>query len=170
MISERHLTCSRSSSFLAQASTQRVRICTSREPAFCSARATQSSFSAQRLRNHLFPVNLRRGVPDFDGVIVDSHPVHKRAWKRLLESVGVTASEEELQIVLDGRTRGDILRHFLGDLDPDRLFQYGQRKEQYFREEAAAVRAVAWFIDLVERTGRSTARRRRCQLGQRKPN
>jgi len=52
---------------------------------------------------------LRGAIFDFDGVIVDSHPVHKRAWKRLLESVGIAASEEDLQFVTDGRTRDDIL-------------------------------------------------------------
>ncbi|HYL86763.1 MAG TPA: HAD family phosphatase [Candidatus Angelobacter sp.] len=92
-----------------------------------------------------------RGVVfDFDGVIVDSHPVHKRAWKRLLESVGMTASEEELQFVMDGRKRDDILRHFLGELDCNQLFKYGVRKERYFREEAASVQTVGGFLNLLE--------------------
>jgi len=42
-------------------------------------------------------------VFDFDGVIVDSHPVHVRAWQKFLDSVGRTASEEQLQFVLDGK-------------------------------------------------------------------
>ena len=84
-----------------------------------------------------------RGVVfDFDGVIVDSHPVHKRAWERFLDSVGRVASEEELQFVLDGRTRDDILRHFLGDLDTEKINEYGHRKEQFFRDEAADVQTI----------------------------
>lgn len=79
---------------------------------------------------------------DFDGVIVDSHPVHTRAWKRFLESVGRAASEEELQFILDGRTRDDILRHFLGDLDAETMVEYGHRKDQFFRDEALDVHAV----------------------------
>lgn len=81
---------------------------------------------------------------------MDSHPVHKRAWKRLLESVGVAASEADLQFVVDGRTRDDILRHFLGELDPGKLAEYGQQKEQYFREEAAAVGTVSGFLSLLK--------------------
>jgi beta-phosphoglucomutase-like phosphatase (HAD superfamily) len=50
----------------------------------------------------------RGAVFDFYGVIVDSHPVHKRAWRKFLKSVGRTAPEEELQFVLDGRKRADI--------------------------------------------------------------
>jgi beta-phosphoglucomutase len=60
---------------------------------------------------------LRGVIFDFDGVIVDSHPVHKRAWERFLESIGKRVSEEDLQFVLGGGTREEILRHFLGELD-----------------------------------------------------
>jgi len=79
---------------------------------------------------------------DFDGVIVDSHPVHSRAWKKFLDSVGRTVSEEQLQFVLDGRKRDDILRHFMGELDADQIVEYGRRKEQFFRDEAAHVRTI----------------------------
>ena len=97
---------------------------------------------------------LRGVVFDFDGVIVDSHPVHKRAWKKFLESVGKTISESQLDFVLDGRKRDDILRYFLGDLHSDQLVEYGHRKEQLFRDEAADVQAVegvpAFLKDLKE--------------------
>lgn len=89
-------------------------------------------------------------VFDFDGVIVDSHPVHKRAWTRFLESVGTTATEERLQFVLDGRKRDEILRHFLGDLDAERMAEYGHRKEQFFRDEAAHVRTIAGLTDFLD--------------------
>src|SRR6266404_5505008 len=88
-------------------------------------------------------------VFDFDGVIVDSHPVHKRAWRRFLESVGRTATEEELQFVLDGRKRDDILRHFLGDLDPQLIIKYGRRKEQLFRDEAGDVQTVNGLLSFL---------------------
>jgi beta-phosphoglucomutase family hydrolase len=93
---------------------------------------------------------LFRGVVfDFDGVIVDSHPVHTRAWKKFLESVGKTASESQLQFVLDGRKREDILRHFLGELDPEQVVEYGVRKEQLFRDEAADVQTVEGLLDFL---------------------
>src|ERR1700756_3937612 len=94
---------------------------------------------------------LFRGVVfDFDGVIVDSHPVHKRAWQKFLESVGRVASDEELQFVLDGRKREDILRHFLGELSEEELVEYGSRKEQIFRDEATSVRAIEGLVDFLE--------------------
>lgn len=98
---------------------------------------------------------LKGAIFDFDGVIVDSHLVHKRAWRRFLESVGRTVSEEELQFVLDGRRREDILRHFLGDLDPDLMSEYGHRKEQLFRAEAADVQTIEGLPSFLEDLGDS---------------
>jgi beta-phosphoglucomutase len=96
-------------------------------------------------------VVFRGAIFDFDGVIVDSHPVHTRAWKRFLDSVGRTASEVELQFVLDGRTRDDILRHFLGELDAEKIAEYGHRKEQFFRDEAADVRTIGGLLGFLEK-------------------
>ena len=89
-------------------------------------------------------------VFDFDGVIVDSHPVHVRAWQKFLDSVGRTASEEQLQFVLDGRKRDDILRHFMGELDADQIVEYGHRKELFFRDEAAHVRTIDGLLSFLE--------------------
>ena len=93
---------------------------------------------------------LRGAIFDFDGVIVDSHPVHKRAWRKLFESMGRTTSEEELQFVLDGRKREDILQHFLGDLDSKLMIESGHRKEQFFRDEAAAVQTIDGLVGFLE--------------------
>ncbi len=97
-------------------------------------------------------------VFDFDGVIVDSHPVHKRAWRNLLESLGRTVSEEDLQFVLDGRKREEILRHFLGDLDPELICEYTERKEQFFRNEAAAVQTIEGLESFLEDLAHSRVR------------
>jgi beta-phosphoglucomutase len=85
---------------------------------------------------------LRGVIFDFDGVIVDSHPVHKRAWERFLESIGKRVSEEDLQFVMGGRTREDILRHFLGELDAATIAEYGHQKEAMFRDEAGSVQTM----------------------------
>lgn len=93
---------------------------------------------------------IRGVVFDFDGVVVDSHPVHKRAWRRFLESVGRTVSEEELQFVLDGKKRDEILRHFMGELNADQIVEYGRLKEQFFRDEAAHVRTIGGLLSFLK--------------------
>ena len=90
---------------------------------------------------------------DMDGVLIDSHPVHKKAWARFLASLGKTVSDDELDFVLDGRKREEILTHFLGPLSRQEVAEYGQRKEQLFREEArlvSMVNGVENFLDEIE--------------------
>lgn len=89
---------------------------------------------------------LRGVVFDFDGVIVDSHAVHMRAWRKFLGSMGLAASDEQLQFVLDGRKREDILCHFLGTLSPEKLMEYGAQKEKIFRDEAEHVLPVSGLL------------------------
>jgi beta-phosphoglucomutase-like phosphatase (HAD superfamily) len=49
---------------------------------------------------------------DLDGVIADTHPIHRQAWRQLLLEQGQQVSEEELDFVLEGRKRQEILRPF----------------------------------------------------------
>jgi beta-phosphoglucomutase-like phosphatase (HAD superfamily) len=51
---------------------------------------------------------------DMDGVLFDSHPVHRIAWREPLREAGKKVSEAELDFILEGTTRDEILRHFLG--------------------------------------------------------
>jgi HAD superfamily hydrolase (TIGR01509 family) len=76
---------------------------------------------------------IRGVVFDMDGVIIDSHPAHRRAWRQFLRSVGHETTEVELDFILDGRKRVEILRHFLGDLSPEQVQQYGERKDEMLR-------------------------------------
>lgn len=99
---------------------------------------------------------LQAAIFDMDGVIIDSHPIHKRAWRRFLESVGRHVTEQDLEFVLDGHKREDILRHFLGDLQGVDLHAYGLRKDALFAEfseELQLVDGVDEFIGLLLASG-----------------
>lgn len=93
---------------------------------------------------------LRGVIFDFDGVIVDSHPAHLRAWRTLFESMGREASDQQLQFVLEGSKREDILRHFLGDLTPQQIREYGERKDALFRDLFSDVEVMAGIRFLLD--------------------
>jgi HAD superfamily hydrolase (TIGR01509 family) len=98
-----------------------------------------------------------RGIVfDMDGVLIDSHPVHRTAWRSFLRLMGREVSEAELAFILDGRTRSEILRHFFGDIDEEELQEYGKRKDEIFRgmeRQIEPVRGVLNFIDELQRRG-----------------
>ena len=79
---------------------------------------------------------------DLDGVVVDSHPVHKRAWKTLFTSLGRNFSDAELEFVVEGNKREEILRHFLGELTAEQIKEYGARKEAIFKDFASELKAI----------------------------
>jgi beta-phosphoglucomutase len=93
---------------------------------------------------------------DMDGVIIDSHPVHRQAWQRFLLTLGKQVSEEDLDCILEGWRREEILRHFLGDLTKAQIAEYGNRKDQFFQQAGVPIKPVPGlceFLDHLERLG-----------------
>jgi beta-phosphoglucomutase len=95
---------------------------------------------------------------DMDGVIVNSHPVHRKAWQRFLRLLGRSVSDADLDYILDGRKRSDILCHFLGPLSSREIFEYGQRKDLIFRESAAEIQPIPGLVAFVEHVARQHMR------------
>lgn len=94
---------------------------------------------------------LRGVIFDMDGVIIDSHPAHRIAWKSFLGTLGKSVSDTELDFVLDGRKRTEILRHFLGELSDDQVRRYGDRKDHFFKKASLETKLIPGAIDLLTR-------------------
>jgi|SRR5579864_2613991 len=95
---------------------------------------------------------------DMDGVIVDSHPVHKKAWRKFLESQNRYVSDEDLNFIMEGRRREEILRHFLGEVSDEELRNLGRQKEQIFREEADDVKPIEGLCDFLQKLSQAGIR------------
>jgi beta-phosphoglucomutase len=82
------------------------------------------------------PLRLAPGLAlvfDLDGVIVDSMPVHQRAWRQYLQSIGV--NDENLVARMHGQRNDEIVRDFLGPAaTAEEVFEHGAAKERLFRE------------------------------------
>src|SRR6185437_11911173 len=93
---------------------------------------------------------------DLDGVIVDSHAAHKQARRQVLESMGRQVSAAQLEFVVEGHKRDEILRHFLGDLDAEEVQRLGKVKDEFYRRAAQEVKlipGVAEFISAAQTAG-----------------
>jgi HAD superfamily hydrolase (TIGR01509 family) len=84
-----------------------------------------------------------------DGVLIDSHPVHRDAWRKFLATVGRDVRDDQLDFIQEGRRREEILRHFLGDLPPEMVAEYGHRKDEFFKENFDEVRLIPGIPDLL---------------------
>ena len=92
---------------------------------------------------------------DMDGVLVDSHEVHRNAWRLFFQTLGRDVPESELSFILDGRKRRDILRHFLGDCPDPELEEFGRRKDRIFRQMQLSVTPVPGVVRFVREMHRS---------------
>jgi beta-phosphoglucomutase len=93
---------------------------------------------------------LRGVVFDMDGVVIDSHPAHRAAWKTFLDALGKTISDKELEIILDGGKREEILKHFLGDLSPEQIIEYGRRKDEILRNDGTVLEPMIGVVEFLD--------------------
>ena len=99
---------------------------------------------------------LSGAVFDLDGVLANSHPIHLASWKSFLTSVGIATTDEDLEIIRDGRTKEELLRHFMGDLSDDELCKYAAEKDRIYGEhvgDLAPVRGVRYLLHELRSAG-----------------
>jgi len=98
---------------------------------------------------------LRAAVFDFDGVIVDSEPLHFRALREALRTESVEITEEEyFASIVAYDDRGAIRRALAlrgEDADPDRVERLASHKVAGFREMLPEVLVFEGAADLVNR-------------------
>jgi len=92
---------------------------------------------------------LRGVIFDMDGVLVDSHAVHRKAWRLFFQTLEREVPESALDFILDGHKRDDILRHFLGNRSDPELEEFGRRKDSIFRQMRLDVAAVPGAVQMV---------------------
>ena len=95
---------------------------------------------------------------DFDGVVVDSEPLHLQAFNQSLESYGVKITEKKYYTDYAGYTDVEcflaISRDFDMGLKGDEVVELARRKTEFFDKLAdqntAIIDGVAEFIDMLK--------------------
>lgn len=76
----------------------------------------------------------KAAIFDLDGVIVDTVPLHFRAWKRMFEEYGKKFTFKDYKEKVDGIPRTDGCRAILTDFSAEKLLEATERKQKYFLE------------------------------------
>lgn len=72
---------------------------------------------------------------DMDGVIVDNHPFHMKAWLQFFADHGIPMNEQEYKQQINGRPLADIIPKYFGKhYTPEMSGQLGEEKEAAYRE------------------------------------
>jgi HAD superfamily hydrolase (TIGR01509 family) len=61
----------------------------------------------------------------------------------------MAVSDAELSFVREGAKREEILRHFLGELTPEQVRNYGDEKEKLFQARAHEIKLVGGFVEFM---------------------
>ena len=70
---------------------------------------------------------------DMDGVVVDSMPIHRAAWRQYLDFLGIPG--EDLLARMHGRRNDEIVLDFLGPTaDQELVHEHGAAKERLYRQ------------------------------------
>ena len=72
---------------------------------------------------------------DMDGVIVDNHAFHMKAWMQFFNDHGLPLSEQEYKQQINGRPLAEIIPQYFGKhFTPAMSRQLGEEKEAAYRE------------------------------------
>ncbi len=91
---------------------------------------------------------------DMDGVVVDTVPIHFRAWKRMAEDHGRAFSFDDYKAKLDGIPRIDGASAILEGFDRRTIETAAEKKQTYFRaflsaQEVPVYQSTIAFMDLI---------------------
>lgn len=79
-------------------------------------------------------MGIKGAIFDLDGVIVNTVPLHFKAWKRMFEGYGHAFSMEDYLAKVDGRPRLEGAAAILTELSPEEIEKAGNKKQGYYLE------------------------------------
>lgn len=99
---------------------------------------------------------------DMDGVLVDNHAYHVKAWQQFAQKHNLHLSEEEFDKHINGRTIEAALDYFFGsDKTEAEKKQLAEEKEQLYRDlygpNLAAVAGLTNVLERLKQEGRQMA-------------
>lgn len=88
---------------------------------------------------------------DMDGVVVDNHRYHFKAWMAFAEKYQFTLNEIIYRDEFNGKTNADLFQKIFGKLTPEKLKEYSDEKEEMYQKlYFPEMRAHTGLIDFLD--------------------
>lgn len=98
---------------------------------------------------------------DMDGVVVDNHQYHFRAWMEFAKKYNFELNERIYREQFNGKTNKDLFKMIFGDLSDEMIQKYADEKEQYYqktyREHMKAHTGLIDFLEFAKKNHFKTA-------------
>jgi beta-phosphoglucomutase len=79
-------------------------------------------------------MNLKGAIFDLDGVLVNTVPLHFKAWKKMFNEYGHKFEMEDYLLYVDGKPRMDGARAILKELSEEDLKTAASKKQEYYKQ------------------------------------
>jgi HAD superfamily hydrolase (TIGR01509 family) len=86
---------------------------------------------------------------DLDGTIVNTDPIHYRAWQEMLSSYGIEIDETFYKSRISGRLNPEIVKDILPQLSAAEGQKFADEKEALFRKLAPDLKPLNGFSELL---------------------
>ncbi len=98
-------------------------------------------------------MGFKGGIFDMDGVLVNTVPLHFKAWKKMFKEYGKDFSFEDYKAKVDGIPRMDGAKAILSELSDEEVKEAASRKQQIFLEilDNEEVNVYKGTIDLINK-------------------
>ncbi|GAB3270906.1 HAD family phosphatase [Larkinella harenae] len=106
---------------------------------------------------------MKAAIFDMDGVIADTNPHHRIAWRKYFERYGKTLTDDDFIRYISGKHNNEILSHLFADqaLSVAESKQLAAEKEALFRElyrpDIKPVNGLPEFLQRLRKAGVQTA-------------
>ncbi|MEA3328964.1 MAG: beta-phosphoglucomutase family hydrolase [Candidatus Omnitrophota bacterium] len=105
-------------------------------------------------------MKLKGAIFDLDGVIVDTVPLHFKAWKRMFSGYGREFTFEDYKNKIDGIPRISGAKAILTGLSEEELRKAGGKKQDYFLEllTQEGIKVYSGTLDLIKQLKQNNIR------------
>jgi beta-phosphoglucomutase-like phosphatase (HAD superfamily) len=86
---------------------------------------------------------------DLDGTIVNTDPIHYRAWQEMLLNYGIEIDETFYKSRISGRLNPEIVKDILPQLSTREGQKFADEKEAFFRTLASNLKPLDGFSELL---------------------
>jgi beta-phosphoglucomutase len=78
--------------------------------------------------------NIKGFIFDMDGVVIDNHSFHFKAWMQFAQKHNFELNETIYRDTFNGKTNADLFKMIFGDISPKLIEEYSIEKESAYRE------------------------------------
>lgn len=95
--------------------------------------------------------DLKGFIFDMDGVVVDNHKYHFKAWMEFSQKHKFPLNEQIYRDKFNGKTNKDLFQMIFGDISQDQIDAYAQEKESNYQKlYEAEMKPLKGLIDFLD--------------------